>query len=141
MKHVTDQIQAYLDGELPPAAVQRFGDHVQACPACRRELAARQALWDQVDRVAPVPTLPPLWPQLAGRLQQRESRPWSWSFRGLAVAATLAGLLLGWQVGGPASGPQTLVSTDAEDGYLESALPSLDQLWLQLDDLDAEAGS
>lgn len=141
MKHVTDQIQAYLDGELPPAVVQRIGDHVQACPACRRELAARQALWDEVDRVAPVPTLPPLWPQLAERLQQRESRPWSWSFRGLAVAATVAGLLLGWQVGGPDTGSQTLVSATVEDGYLESSLPSLDQLWLQLDDLDREAGS
>jgi anti-sigma factor RsiW len=142
MTHVTDRIQAWLDGELSPPDAARFQDHIQQCPHCRRELDACRRLWELVDTAAPVPELAPLWPRLAARLRpQARPQRWSWSYRGLAVAASAAGLLLGWQLGGPVASAPAHAGQTAEVGYLDADWPSLDQLWLQLENLNGEAGS
>jgi hypothetical protein len=39
MRHVNDQLRAYLDGELPPAEAETVNGHVTGCPACAAALA------------------------------------------------------------------------------------------------------
>jgi anti-sigma factor RsiW len=149
MKHVTHLIQAYLDGELAAADRAYVAAHLADCEACRRELDDLSRLFAAIDQAQATPTLAPIWPALAVRLAARTDertdarrRPaWSWSYRGLAAAAAVTGLLLGWQLGAapPAGADAPAVAVEA--GYLETTLPSLDLLWLQLDDLNGEAGS
>lgn len=131
MKHVTQRIQAYLDGELTPPAVQALEEHLRGCAACRQELEAGQGLWRQVEAAMSMPDRASLWPRLADRLERRRRRRGAWTFRGLGLAAALTGLLLGWQLGQPAAAARRDGVLKAETGYLEDSLPSLDQLWLQ----------
>jgi anti-sigma factor RsiW len=37
----TEKLDAYLDGELPPAEAKALGDHLRGCPACAAESLAR----------------------------------------------------------------------------------------------------
>lgn len=131
MRHVTHRMQAFLDGELTPAAVEAVREHLASCGPCRQELAARQQLWRQVDTLAAVPNQVAIWPRLAALLQERGRRRWSWPYRGLALAAALGGVLLGWRVGQPAGSNAASHDLAAEAGYLADSVPSLDQLWLQ----------
>lgn len=151
MKHVDHQIQAYCDDELPTSLCQAFEDHVRQCAACRRQLEASRRLWQDVV-AAPQPELRrSVWPAVARRLghrlghrlgPRRASAVWTWPQRGLAVAAVVAGVLVGFRFGGP---PEP-VNTDAETvtasaDYLEESLPSLDQLWLELGSPDEDGES
>lgn len=141
MKHVTHKIQAYLDGELAPADRERVLAHLEDCAACRREVDDLNRLFTTVEQAQQAPTLAPIWPALAERLLERRRPVWSWSYRGLAAAAALTGVLVGWQLGQTPTGSANAPAVAVEAGYLEARLPSLDQLWLQLDELDGEAGS
>jgi anti-sigma factor RsiW len=149
MKHVTHRIQAYLDGELAAADRAHVAAHLAGCEACRRELDDLSRLFAAIDQAQDTPTLAPIWPALAGRLAARTDartgarrRPdWSWSYRGLAAAAAVTGLVLGWRLGAAPPADQVAPTVAVEAGYLETTLPSLDLLWLQLDDLNGEAGS
>ncbi len=144
MKHVTHQMQSYLDGELTAAEAEVLESHVAGCSACRRELVATRQLWAQVDLAGPLPDQPAVWPGLADKLAQRRQRgTWTWSQRGLAAAALVAGLVVGLQFGLSmgALDPDQVAVADGEEDYLEESLPSLDQLWLQLGDQDKESGS
>jgi anti-sigma factor RsiW len=144
MKHVTHQIQAYLDEELARPEAQAFEAHVAGCEDCRRELDAARELWALVDQAAPQPVRATVWPGLAEKMSRRERRgPWTWSQRGLAAAALVAGLILGLQVGGSVDRLEADMVTvaDGSEDYLEESLPSLDQLWLQVGDQDEESGS
>lgn len=144
MKHVTHQIQAYLDGELAKSEAQALEKHVAGCDGCCAELEATRQLWSQVDQAGPLPIRTAVWPGLAEKMARRGQRgPWTWSQRGLAAAALVAGLVLGLQVGGSV---ETLdldgvTVADVSEDYLEESLPSLDQLWLQVGDQDKDSGS
>jgi anti-sigma factor RsiW len=37
---ICDQVHEFADGELPPAAIEIFQQHLVECPACQRELEA-----------------------------------------------------------------------------------------------------
>lgn len=132
MNHMTPRIQAFLDGELSPQQVQMFQDHVNRCAACRRALADAQELWSKVDVLATVPAEVSIWPRLADRLERRRRGRRSWTYRGLAIAATLAGVSLGWQLGGSVGSHGTGAGPSREMSLLEDGSPSLDQLWLQV---------
>jgi anti-sigma factor RsiW len=141
VKHVDHQIQAYCDGELSPSLREAFEAHVRRCAPCRRELEATQALWAEVDAARPTPDGPAAWPGVQARLARRAGRtPWTWPQRGLAVAAVVAGVVLGFELG-QLGAPGTAADDLAEADYLEESLPSLDQLWLQLGDSDEDTGS
>jgi anti-sigma factor RsiW len=139
MSHIDHRIDAYLDGELDDAAQRAFDDHVAACRSCREALARARDLWEAVELADRAPRVD-LWPGVSARLEARRRRPWTWVQRGLAAAAVAAGVLLGLGLGveGAAPGGTEMVSSD---GYLESSLPSLDELWLQLGDLEKDAES
>ena len=147
MKHVDHQIQAYCDDELPATLRQAFEDHVGQCAECRRQLEASQRLWQDVV-AAPHPEMRrSVWPAVARRLgprltRRREPVVWTWPQRGLAVTAMVAGVLIGFRFGGPSDtvGADTETVTASAD-YLEESLPSLDQLWLELDSPDEDGES
>jgi len=144
MKHVTHQIQAYLDGELARPEARAFEKHVAGCDGCRHELEATRQLWSQVDQAGPLPIRTTVWPGLAEKMARRGQRgPWTWSQRGLAAAALVAGLVLGLQVGGSVDSLDLdgVTVADGSEDYLEESLPSLDQLWLQVGDQDKDSGS
>ena len=134
MNHVTHQIQAFLDGELPPQKALAFRGHLHRCKACRQAFEDRQQLWHRVDALAAVPAGASVWPRLAGLLERRRRQNRSWTFRSLAVAATVAGMLLGWQLGGPVQtrGAGAGAGAALDMSFLEDTAPSLDQLWLQV---------
>ncbi len=143
MKHVDHQIQAYCDDELAPSLRAAFESHVRECAVCRGELEAARQLWAQVDTAAGALPSPEIWSGVAAQIGERGRRsPWTWTQRGLAVAATLAGVAIGFGLGGGDAAVQgDPDTTTASTEYLEESLPSLDQLWLQLGDSDEDAGS
>lgn len=133
MKHETENIQAWLSGELSPTEAARLESHLRDCPACARESENARQMWDllgcledsaQVSRES-------LWPAV----QQRtfgESGPGSWFFgtgrlvqSSLAAAALVAGLMLGVMVPGTGS---DLVGGQAE--ALDVTEDQLETLWL-----------
>lgn len=141
MKHLDQRIQAFLDGELPPAEALAVERHVRSCASCRRALEARRALWERIDGLAARP-LPEIaaWPRLARRLERRGRSGWTWPARGLALAAMLAGMALGWQLGRTGASFGAADDTANGSGYLTDSQPSLDQLWLQVA-VNGETGS
>ncbi len=141
MNETTRMLQAYLDGELPDdqrAEVQR---RLAADPGCRRELAALQAIWQVVDTAAPT-EVGSVWPRVAASLKsRRRSSAWTLPQRGLAAAALVAGLLVGYGVGNrPVSQGGELADVTSVDS-LEDTITTLDSLWLELSATEEEAGS
>lgn len=56
-ERIAEALDIYLDGELPPAEMDAIAKHLETCPDCTRELAARQAFrvrLRQAARSAPV---------------------------------------------------------------------------------------
>lgn len=130
MKHVTNQLQAWISGELDQAQTEVLEKHLAACPACAEQAAARRAVWNSLEILARPDQGPSLWPGIRVRtVGAGDSSPWffgtgRWVRSSLAVAAVVAGLMVGvWipggqqQIGGEAD---ALAPTDAQ----------LETLWL-----------
>ena len=149
MMHVDHQIQAYCDDELAAPLRRPFEDHVRQCASCRRQLEAPRRLWQDVAAVPSPELRRSVWPAVARRLgprlgppRRRESPAWTWPQRGLAAAAVIAGVLMGFGFGGPPGTVDAEAETVAAGtDYLEQSLPSLDQLWLELGSPDEEGES
>ncbi len=142
MNHVTQRIQAFLDGELAPDEARLVREHLQACEACRSEVATHRRLHARLMGAGQTPVLAPIWPELSVRLPRYRRQAWPWPYRGLAVAAAAAGILVGWRLGAPVPAPTAeALMVAGEVGYLENSLPSLDHLWLQVEDANGDDGS
>jgi anti-sigma factor RsiW len=142
MKHVTDRVQACLDGELSPEEAARVREHCASCPACDRAWHEAEALWLLVD-TAEAPRLDrSLWPGLRARLHRRPTRRARLVFGAAAAAATVVGLLLGFQLGGVgvdgAAGNGAPSLLDQGSLLLEGADLTLDQLYLAAGATDQE---
>jgi len=157
MKHVTEYLQAYVDGELPRGGRRDVEEHCARCAECARELAALQAVWATVARAAEPPLAQSLLPKVRRRLTER-SRGGAGGFvdmltgnrwpplarAGFASAAVTVGLAVGLMAGGPGSarlGDGDVIEgglgdrTDAmnlleESSNLYGGDWALDQLWL-----------
>ncbi|HOX26041.1 MAG TPA: zf-HC2 domain-containing protein [Candidatus Krumholzibacteria bacterium] len=144
MKHVDQRIQAYLDGELAPAAAAELQEHLRECADCRQRLEAARRCWQLVDIAVAPPLRRSVWPRVEAVVARRRGlRAWSWPQRGLAATAAAAGVVLGMQLGEPAAtdDPDVRYAGDGATDYLEASLPTLDQLWLQLGDQAEDAES
>jgi anti-sigma factor (TIGR02949 family) len=76
--HVRDQLPALLYGRLAPETATSMRDHLQACPACRREEAALQQVRRLLDEVCTPEVsvdLPRLYREAAAG-QWRRTRRW-----------------------------------------------------------------
>jgi len=92
---VQDRLSAYLDGELPAELRRQVEEHLEACPACREELAWLGRLDKTFDRLA-APS-----PDVTSRVMERLRRPPLTWWRSLALAASLVlGLVLGGALAG-----------------------------------------
>lgn len=114
----TEDLSAYADQALPARRQAALRQHLLACPVCRQQLDALQALRRELHAL-PSPTLGfDLAAQLQDRLPRRAPRPrrtgWSlagWLPAGLATGAALVsglwlgGLLLGTGAAVPAASP------------------------------------
>ena len=147
MTHVTKQLQAYLDGELPPPVAHQVREHLQACADCCRELAAIEQTWSAVDRARRSELTSDLWPAVAARLPGRQRGAHAiWWRTGLATAAAAAGLLLGLQLDRVLTGSVTqstrpiASTTSTTDIYLNDVTP-LDEVWWAAGTAGQEVGS
>ncbi len=103
VRHVVDQLSAYLDGDMKPQAADLVRAHLDGCAACTRaadELRAIVAGARSLERPEPPPTL---WPAIEGALAEREAPLLDWrrifvrgfAFGGLAGAAVMILLVVG----------------------------------------------
>jgi anti-sigma factor RsiW len=148
MSHVRNRIQALCDGQLSAREAEAVRDHCRRCEDCARALREAEAVWRLVD-ADPAPELPrPLWPDLARRLDARtRPRPSAlggWTFAGAAVAATIAGLVLGFYLGGRGAetGEKDWRSLLEEGAVIvDGAETTLDAIYLAADAGDGGDGS
>jgi len=103
VRHVVEQLSAYLDGDMKPAAAELVRAHLDGCAACTRaadELRAIVAGARSLERPEPPPTL---WPAIEGALAERGAPLLDWrrifvrgfAFGGLAGAAVMILLVVG----------------------------------------------
>jgi len=151
MKHVTDKLQALIDDELTPAQKVMVQDHCAMCSECERARHELQQLWHLVDTGSAPVLDSPLWPDLKKKITNEPAAQKSWLPPLVASGAVAAGLVMGIWIGGITeransgfdSTQSTVVTTLIEDGayYVEDAMPTLDQLWLAVVDLEGESDS
>jgi len=141
-RHVVDQLSAYLEGDLKERAATSVREHLAGCPTCARaagELRAIVTSARSLDRPEPPPTL---WPAIEGALARDEAPLLAWrrffvrgfAFGGLAGAAIVVVLLLGWRFvhhAGPATvakgdGPASSSGEAATDPLLREAEAELE---------------
>jgi hypothetical protein len=108
VRHVVDQLSAYLDGDMKPQAADTVRVHLARCAPCTvaaDELRAIVAGTRSLDRPEPPPTL---WPAIEGALAAREGTLLDWrrifvrgfAVGGLAGATVMILLVLGLHPGG-----------------------------------------
>jgi len=97
-REVRQQLSAYLDGELPPAAREGVEAHVAACRACRQELAALQATVRFVHALPRLTAPEGLEKRIAARLAEPAPvvvrRTWLRVLRPALIAAGIGVLVL-----------------------------------------------
>ena len=142
VRHVVDQLSAYLDGDMKPQAAELVRAHLDDCAACRRaadELRVIVAGARALERPEPPPTL---WPAIEGALAEREAPLLDWrrifvrgfAFGGLAGAAVMILLVVGlgplghrlWssksEVATPATAMGELTAGQAQPGAIDPML-------------------
>ncbi len=93
IKHVTKQIEAYLDKQLSPKEVEAFEDHISICPTCAYRLFAAQRITNELTPLLKnklgQPTPPSrLHQQVRGVwLTERASRRFNWALPGKMLNA------------------------------------------------------
>lgn len=96
----TDSVFAYLDGEMNPKEKAEFEAHLDACPACRQEVAlcrtAERALGAGAGAIPPAGDLRPTFYARLAAEQQKQRRPlWiGWKAAVPALAMTLIAVTL-----------------------------------------------
>jgi predicted anti-sigma-YlaC factor YlaD len=89
-----EQLGAFQTDAVDAAQRRRIAEHVAACDACRRELAAMDSAIRVVSTL-PEPAIPvDLWPGIAARIAPHPHPVATW-WRALAGAGVLATLLVG----------------------------------------------
>jgi hypothetical protein len=133
-RHVVDQLSAYLEGDLKERAAAAVREHLAGCPACERaagELRVMLASARSLDRPEPPPTL---WPAIEGALARDEAPLLAWrrffvrgfAFGGLAGAAIVVLLVLGWQLVHRPATPALVADDDrAASAVVEATDPLL----------------
>jgi anti-sigma factor RsiW len=97
MRHVHDQLERWLGGELDEAAAAAVAAHLAECADCRAEAQARRAVWDVLAVAEPAAAAGSVWQAVRARTTARRE---GWFFggrplvqAGFAAAAVACGLL------------------------------------------------
>jgi anti-sigma factor RsiW len=104
VRHVSDDLSAYIDGALGVREVERVKAHLDVCPGCQQEYQGLQAV-QRLLRGLPDPAPPAgFLDRLHWRLQREASRPApprllsalreTWSIRPFRLAVVAGGLVL-----------------------------------------------
>jgi hypothetical protein len=109
-EHITEQLSAYLDGDLAPAESAAVETHLAECAGCRATLEELRRIVSMAASLEPREPARDLWPEIAAKMQQAEpavlplrrpegtARRFSFSGPQLAAAATLLALISGGSV-------------------------------------------
>ena len=130
MKHVTEDLAAYLAGELTAERMDAVSDHLDTCPSCRAERDRMGKVWDLLGEVAAAPApqaIGSVWPAVRARTTAAPApRPgvgFGWAAVAVAAGIMVAVLL---PVGSRVPATDTALAAAEEDSWLEST-------WLQSD--------
>jgi anti-sigma factor RsiW len=150
MKHYTDQIQAYLSGELAAGARAEMEAHLAGCTRCADQVAEQRKLWDALADLAPAQHGASVWPAVQARTTG-SATGWffgagKWSRSTLAAGAVAAGLMVGFLLpGGAGNGKGEALASEPDEvetlwisgSALSAGQSDLEALWF-LSDTDAE---
>jgi anti-sigma factor RsiW len=156
-KQVRNKLTAYLDGELAPLLSRGIHDHLEGCPACRREVERLEAVWGLLDG-ARVPSPPDGLPEAimkgivsgeAGPVTRAgRARILPWPMAVAAAAAAAAGIVIGFLIGSALPGAPRATAAQAEPaaevGFEEgllSELPPDSVGWTLVELIDGENGN
>ncbi len=126
MKHVRENIPAYLDGRLDETDRRAVDAHCASCPECAHALSESETVWRMMgDAKAPEPSRP-AWDRISSDLPGRP-RPvlQRLSYASMSVAALAAGVLIGAQQYAPNESDGWLVM----DEVLSGSMLSGDTTW------------
>jgi len=88
-----ERLDAYLDGELPPADTAAVRDHLATCASCRDALAAKESL-GKVIRQAPYYAAPAALKARIAKSSPRARWTTSWVARAAVLLLAVAGAVL-----------------------------------------------
>lgn len=93
MTHITDRIDAYVDGELDAFELSAVEAHLQVCAACRAEVDGTRTLVSRL-RASPRELEPPVdaWPRIAAQIAHPRRSVWPMIATGGALAAAAVAL-------------------------------------------------
>jgi predicted anti-sigma-YlaC factor YlaD len=99
-RRCTDNLTAFLDGELNPSDSERIRQHVDSCPACAGELRALKEAADFVEsHRGDLEPRPESWNLIRARISAEDSRSparlFAFSRWGIAAAALAVCVMLG----------------------------------------------
>jgi anti-sigma factor RsiW len=99
-----DQLQAYLDGILEPAAAERVQSHLDDCPACRDEFARLEGVAAQLASLPEIRLSGDLSRMVISQLKRERSLSpaitWTLVIEALAAGAVIAILIPAFQAAG-----------------------------------------
>ncbi len=101
-REMTDNISAYLDGELTGSKLDAFRKHLESCPDCRAELAEQEKLWGLLGEVRVAEATGELTQRILGRTIRRRrlrtvgavGRPLRWLVPLAAAASVLVAVTI-----------------------------------------------
>ncbi len=92
MRHPTDRLHAYADGELPPEESRRLEEHLRDCTECAREVMLIRYLGGAMKSIQPGRSRPRIWE----RVHRRITRPAGWLLLAGGLAAWLGLAAFRW---------------------------------------------
>src|SRR5690242_18310286 len=108
-KHVTKDISAYCQSELPAEASREFAEHIISCAQCRSEFEKIKSGIRFAEQLPPVPAPETLWIGIEASLGQVQriavrGRPWRPQLVAVAAVVVVVAVLGVWWFGRPRSG-------------------------------------
>ncbi len=105
---VQERLSAFQDNELNPQERARVSDHLESCPACRRQLAEMEKAWQALGDLKEILPDPGFYGQLVEKIKESSETRSALSFRWLfqffsspwaASTILVTGILLGTFLG------------------------------------------
>lgn len=122
----SEQLSAYLDGELARAEAEALERHLGTCKSCRTELAGLRRIVARLDSAPSAGPTRDLWPDLQRRIDAVSAPPDPRRRRWLLAAAAFVAMVLAsiaWVTLGPGSLPDGARRSRADARVPEELVP------------------